>query len=464
MDNTTRLIAHWAASLRFEDLPEEVVHAAQQRLVDALACAVASYGCEAAEIGLRLARGGLPERYPGRLLGSGLRSTAEAATFVNTALIRNLDFNDQYPGGHPSDALGALLALAETAGADGRRFLASMVVAYELFVRLNDATGLRNRGWDQGFVVGICTAAGVGNLLQVSPDVIAEAVAITAVASVPMRNTRAGKLSVWKGAATAFAARDAVFATLLAAEGVTGPDRPFEGHHGLWDLITGPFEVEPFPLTLSLVGRGKSEGKGHYRIPDVRLKYWPVEYGAQAAIWAALDLRSKSDWRELAEVDVGTDGFTLSEIGTGPEKWDPQNRETADHSLPYIFARTLVDGTITAASFAEAAYRDASLRPLMARIRVHKDEGVDAIYPETVAMRVAARSTTGAQHELEARNPLGHSRNPMQDADVNAKFLQSADPVLGEQRAHAALERWWRIDREPDLTEALDLLDLISIA
>ena len=166
MDNLTRLIADYASSLSFEELPAEVVHAATQRTVDSLACAIAAYRCEPAQIALRLAQRAVPERYPGRILGFGEQSTAESASFVNTTMIRNLDFNDQYPGGHPSDCLGALLAIAESAGADGRRLLSSVVVAYELFPRLNDPTGLRMKGWDQGYVIGICTAAGVGHLLR----------------------------------------------------------------------------------------------------------------------------------------------------------------------------------------------------------------------------------------------------------------------------------------------------------
>ncbi|HXV81716.1 MAG TPA: MmgE/PrpD family protein, partial [Candidatus Binatia bacterium] len=244
MDSLTRQIANFAAELSYEQLPEEVVAAATQFLVDGLACGIAAYDCESAQIGLRLARGAAPERFPGRILFHREKSTAESAAFVNTAMIRNLDFNDQYPGGHPSDCLGALLAVAESAGIDGRRFLSSMVIAYELFVRISDATGLRYKGWDQGYAIGICTAAGVGHLLRLSPYQIAQAVAIVAVANVPMRNTRAGELSLWKGAATSFATRNGVFATLLAREGMTGPDRPFEGKHGLWDLITGPFELE----------------------------------------------------------------------------------------------------------------------------------------------------------------------------------------------------------------------------
>ncbi|MGH7770813.1 MAG: MmgE/PrpD family protein [Candidatus Binatia bacterium] len=449
MDNMTHLIAEYASSLSFEELPGEVVHGATQRMVDSLACAIAAYECEPAQIGRRLARGAVPERYPGRILGFPERSTAEDAAFVNTAMVRNLDFNDQYPGGHPSDCLGAFLAIAESAGADGRRLLSSMVVAYELFVRFNDATGLRVKGWDQGFVIGVCTAAGVGNLMRLSPEIIGQAVAITAVANVPMRNTRAGELSLWKGAATAFATRNGLFATLLAAEGMTGPDRPFEGKHGLWDLITGPFKLAP------LGGRG-----GAFRTPEVQLKYWPVEYNAQLVVWAALELRSKVDWRDLAEIDIGTYAFAYSEIGSEPEKWDPKTRETADHSLPYIFARTLVDGTINAASFEEASCRDPSLRPLMAKIRVRKDEGVEALYPGTVSIRVEAMTKDGKRYSIEARDPLGHNKNPMQDKDIREKFLGVARPVLGLNRASAALECWWDLEHVSNLSDALSLLEL----
>jgi 2-methylcitrate dehydratase len=449
MDDLTRRIADYASSLSFDELPEEVVLAGTQRMVDSLACAIAAYRCESANIARNLARGAAPDRYPGRILGFGERSTAESAAFVNTAMIRNLDFNDQYPGGHPSDCLGAFLSIAEAAAADGRRLLSSMVVAYELFVRFNDATGLRMKGWDQGFVIGVCTAAGVGNLLCLPAELLGEAIAITAVANVPMRNSRAGELSLWKGAATAFATRNGLFATLLAAEGMTGPDRPFEGKHGLWDLITGPFELAP------LGGRG-----GPFRTPDVQLKYWPVEYNAQLVVWAALELRSKVDWRELADVDIGAYTFAYSEIGSDPEKWDPKTRETADHSLPYIFARVLVDGTIGVASFEESAFRDPSLRPLMAKIRVRIDEEVDARYPETVSMKVDAKTSDGKSYTYSPRDPLGHNKNPMQDKDIKAKFLGVGAPVLGSARASAALERWWDLPHISDISEALALLDV----
>ncbi len=450
MDALTRQIANFASRLSYEQLPSDVVSAARRFLIDTLACAVTARDCESVWIGLRLAEGVAPARYPGRIICHDQRSSAESAAFVNTAMIRNLDFNDQYPGGHPSDCMGAFLAIAEAAKADGRRLIAALVIAYELFVRISDATGLRYKGWDQGFAVGIATVAGVGHLLRLTPDQLAEAIAIIAVANMPMRNTRAGELSLWKGAATAFATRNGIFAALLAAEGMTGPDRAFEGKHGLWDLITGPFQFEPLP----------TDG-GPYRTPDVQLKAWPVEYNAQLPVWAALELRSKVDWRDLAEIDIGTYTFAYTEIGSEPEKWDPKTRETADHSMPYIFAKVLVDGTINVAAFEESAYRDASIRPLLNKIRIHPDDEVIAMYPGVVAMKVRATTHDGRVVELFPRDPLGHTNNPMKDEDVRAKFTDNSEPVLGAEQTAAILDEWWKSAAfsTRELSAALDLLD-----
>jgi 2-methylcitrate dehydratase len=450
MDNVTRQIADFAAELSFDKLPDEVIVAATRFVVDTLACAMGASNCAAAQIGLRLARGAAPHQYPGRILCHREWSTAESAAFVNTAMIRNLDFNDEYPGGHPSDCLGALLAIAESAKADGRRLISGLVVAYELFIRISDATGLRYKGWDQGFAIGISSAAAVGHLLRLSPKQLAEAISIVAVANVPMRNTRAGELSLWKGTATAFASRNGVFAALLASEGMTGADKPFEGKHGLWDLITGPFTLEALP----------TQG-GPYRSPETRLKYWPVEYNGQLPVWAALELRAQVNWSDLSDIEIGTYTFCYTEIGSEPEKWDPKTRETADHSLPYLFAKTLVDGTITLAAFEEPAYRDLALRPLMSKIRVYLDAEVDSIYPQIISMKIKATTKDGRSIELYPRDPLGHARNPMKDDDVKAKFARTVEPVVGKSRTSAILERWWsiRAASPSELTGALELLD-----
>src|ERR1041384_5592985 len=165
-----------------------------------------------------------------------------------------------------------------------------MIVVYEIFARLSDATRLSRQGWDQGYAIGIATAAGVCNLLKLSPEVTGHAIGIAATSSLPLRVTRSGELTSWKNVATAYAARNGLFAALLAAEGMTGPRNAIEGRNGLWEKITGPFEVAPFP----------NQG-GVYLTPRFQLKYWPIETNGQPAVWAALELRSKVAAGELAK-------------------------------------------------------------------------------------------------------------------------------------------------------------------
>ena len=449
MDSITRAIAEFASSFRFADLNDTVVHAATQRLIDSLGCALGAHDCEPAQIGRKLAAGETPGRYAGRVLCFGDRLPAEGAAFINSAMIRNLDFNDRYPGGHPSDCLGALLALVGTMQVDGKRFLASMAVVYEIFARLSDATKLSRQGWDQGYAIGIATAAGVCNLLKLPMEATGHAVGIAAASNLPLRVTRSGELTSWKNVATAYAARNGLFAALLAAEGMTGPGNVFEGRNGLWEKVTGSFELAPFP------NRG-----GAFLTPRVQLKYWPIETNGQPAVWAALELRAKVNVTELNEIQVFTSKFTWFEIGSEPEKWDPKTRETADHSLPYIFARTLVDGPITVSSFRDEAVRDPSLRPLMAKIKVIPDDRIEALLPEKTLIRVIAIPNNGASYSVEVVNPLGHPDNPMGDPHIEEKFLTLGEPVIGKERCRAALDAWWRVDNAQNVSQLIQLLDL----
>ena len=446
MDRIITEIADFAASLAFGDLPAEVVHAAKQRLIDSLGCAIGGHRCDAAAMGRRIAEGAVPAAHQGCIIAFGEPATAEAAAFVNTAMIRYLDFNDTVQGGHPSDSLGGIFALAEAAGADGSRLITAMVVAYETATRLIAPTRLRDRGWDQGFFIGIATAASVGSLLRLPADAIAQAIAIVTVANVPLRNTRAGNLSLWKGAATAFACRNGVFSALLAAEGMTGPEAAFSGRHGVFEQITGPIELEPFGA--------------RFITPLVGLKYWPVENSAQAGVWAALKLRETVPLAQIAAIDIATHHAAWHEIGSEPAKWDPQTRETADHSLPYIFARALVDGRITVASFDRTAYLDPALRPIMAKTTVRPDAAIEALYPGKVVLRVTATDRAGRAHQIEVADPRGYARNPMDDGEIAAKFLGLAEPALGKPRAAAALEALSSAEREPSAARLLRLIDL----
>ncbi len=450
LDPILASLGAFSTSLSYRDLPSNVVTAATQRLLDTAGCGIGAVNCETANVARSLAGAPARDALAGRILGSRDVAAADAAAFANTCMIRNLDFNDTWlPGGHPSDCLGALFAVAPQIGASGEKLIAATVVAYEIFIRLQIRAQLRERGWDQGYAIGIGTAAGLSNLLGLSGEAARHAIAITATANVPMRATRAGQLSMWKGAATAYAVRNAVFGVQLAAAGVSGPEAPFTGRHGLTDLISGPIELPPF-------GTRPED----FYLPGAKIKYWPVAHAMQTAIWAGIELRKKVAADRIAKVDVQTCWSAWHESGSEPAKWDPRTKETADHSLPYILAWTLRHGGIDEKAFEPASYLDASIRPLMNAITARVDDEIEAAMPKTIRMRISAQDTSGRSYEVDIVNPPGHEDNPLSPEDLAAKFTRLCEPALGRERTAAALARWQDIAAAGDVKQAFDTLDV----
>ena len=363
-------------------------------------------------------------------------------------MIRFLDANDTYiarGSGHPSDMLGALLAAAESRGASGEDLLLATVAGYEVFGALADQVSLRDRGWDQSVFVAPASAAGAGLLLGLSAEQMADALAIAATASVATRQTRAGALAMWKGCATAAAAKAGLFAAQLAKEGMTGPTAAFEGHHGLCEQVTGPFEI------------GALGGGGSFAIERTNLKFFAAEYHAQAPIATALALRQNVSVEEIEAIDVQIYAMAYSEIGSERAKWDPRTRETADHSLPYMLAVALQDGRITPSSFEPQRYLDPALRPLMNRIRVAENPEFTHRFPRELVSEISVVTRTGRHLTERAEYPKGHVRNPMTDADVDAKFRDLSAGVLGPTKGDRALHALWRLEGEGRVGAVMDL-------
>lgn len=450
MDPILDSLAEFATTLSYRDLPPTIVQLSKERLYDALGCAIGAYDSEPAKIARALAGPAAPDAQAGRIVGSKELVAADAAGFANTCMIRNLDFNDTLlPGGHPSDCSGAMFAVAPVVGATGERLITAMVIAYEILIRLQDSTQLRERGWDQGFGIGIGTAAGLANLMGLDLKATRHALSITCVANVPMRASRAGQLSMWKGVATAYAVRNAMFGVILARAGMTGPEAPFTGRHGLADLISGKIDMKPF---------GKRPAD--FMLPRVKIKAWPVAHSMQCAIWAGIELRKQVPHDQLASLDVQTFWHAWHESGSEPAKWDPTTKETADHSLPYILAWTLRHGGITQQSFLPESYLDPSIRPLMNLITVRVDDEIEKQMPKVMRMKVSAKDRSGKTYEVDIINPPGHEDNPLSADDLAAKFIRQCEPLLGKKRAEAAHALWKNVDTITDLNLALDAVNV----
>jgi 2-methylcitrate dehydratase len=443
-------LAEYACALRFENLPAPVVHEAKRRFIDSFATAIGAMPADAYAIARRCALRVRGE--PGASLLGGGQSSAEWATFVNGLLIRYLDYNDTYLSlepAHPSDNLAAVLSVGEMAGRGGRDLITAAVLAYEIQCRLCDAASLRRHGFDHVTYGALSSAVAASKLLGLDAVRTAHAIGLAGVANTALRQTRAGELSMWKGCAFANAARNGVFAALLAAEGLTGPAPIFEGDVGIMKLLTGPFELAP------LGGNGRP-----FMIMATYIKFWPAEYHAQSAIEAALHMKPQvGDIANVKAIDIHTFDAAVDIIGKDPEKWRPRTRETADHSLPYCTAVALADGEVSDKQFEPARFTEAKLLDLVAKIKLHRDPAQSARYPNGIPNRLIITLNDGRQIVHEVEFPRGHAHNPMTDAEVERKFRTLVEPRYGAKRADAMLARFWELEKITSIPELIRLFD-----
>ena len=443
MNTLAEKFADFSVGLKFEDLPASVVHEVKRRVIDSMGCALGAWHAEPCVLAREVAST-FSARSGSTLLGTRHQAPPDWAAFANGCLVRYFDYNDTYLSkepAHPSDNIPAALAVAEAGNANGRELITAIALAYEVQCRLCDTASLRARGWDHVTYGAFSSALAAARLMGLDVARTRHALGIAGVASAALRQSRVGELSHWKGCAFANAARHGVFAALLARAGMTGPSPIFEGEKGFEKLVSGPLH------DLKLPTAGSGLRKDDFMILKTHIKFWPAEYHSQSAIEAALKLRTQiSDPADIESVLVESHDAAVDIIGSEPEKWRPTSRETADHSLPYIVAATLTDGEVTAKQFAPERFADPKLLTLVKRVKVERHPELSARYPEAVGNIVTTRLSKGRVFSERVDYPRGHARNPLSDAEVEAKFHNLADAVLGQERAEAVLRSLWRLD------------------
>ena len=353
MDHSTKSIAEFAARLDYADLPAEVVHDCKRRIIDTIGCAIAAFDDEPSRIARAVAMrtevaGGAS------VIGTPHRTLPELAAFANSVASRYLEGNDTYPGGggHPNDNLLPVLAIAQASGASAQTAITAIVLAYEVHRYLFLAFPMRKHALDYVLYNAVASAAGAAKVLGLSLQQTAHAIALAAVPNLGTDISRRGHLTMWKGCAAANAARNGVFAAIMAKEGMAGPPTPFED--GLTAVI-GAEEICPFPVEPTT-----------FSILKADYKFFLSEFHAQGPAFLALELRPQIKLDEIEKIEVLTYHFAWFEIGSGAEKWRPTTRETADHSMPYVIAAVLIDGAYTDAIFAPERLQD--------RADAHADE------------------------------------------------------------------------------------------
>jgi Uncharacterized protein involved in propionate catabolism len=453
MDSVTKTLAEYTFTIDFSKVPADTRHEVKRRIIDSVAVAFAAYTSEPVSIARRVASR-LSVSEGARIMGTRYRVTPDWATFVNGLMIRYHDYNDTYLSKeplHPSDLIAAALSVGEYINAKGTDLITAIAIGYEAAVTFCDGGTLRKRGWDHVNFLGIGSTLAAAKLLSLDAVKTQHALALYAVPHAAMRQTRVGELSMWKGAAAANASRNAVFATLLAHDGFTGPYKPFEGEMGFFkQLMQGDFDLS--------VLKSLEELKPPRRILDTYIKPYPVEYHAQTAVEAALRLREKVRLEEIEKIRIDTYEAAYTIIGPkDPEKWDPHTKETADHSIMWVTAAAFVWGPIKIEHYRDV--RNPTVLSLMKKMEVNLDPELDKLYPQAFPTVITVVTKSGSKYTERVDYAKGHPKNPMTDRELEEKFYELTSDVLPKENRKRALEIIWKLENY----DVSDLLDALTI-
>jgi 2-methylcitrate dehydratase len=280
------------------------------------------------------------------VFGTRVRVSPEWAAWANGTAVRELDFHDTYLAAdysHPGDNIPPLLAVAQHTGRTGADLLRGIISAYEVHVALVKGICLHEHRIDHVAHLSAATACGLGALLELPTETVYQAVQQAVHTTTATRQSRKGEISSWKAYAPAFAGKVAIEAMDRAMRGEGSPSPIYEGEDGfLARMLNGP--DSDYTVLLP------EPGEPRRAILDTYTKEHSAEYQAQAVIDLARRLREKTGPVErVRSVVLHTSHHTHQVIGSGaddPQKYDPSaSRETLDHSLPYILAVALEDGT-----------------------------------------------------------------------------------------------------------------------
>ena len=357
MDDTTQKIVSWVHGFKASDITPATKKRFDETMIDSMASLVAGFEEENCRIAARIAKTTTSNSMKCTVLGYGIETTPELATFANGCLIREVDFNDNAEGGHVSTLIPAAMAIGEALNCTGSQVMTAIVVGYE--VASVPAGG-----------ESVIAAMVAGKLMGLDEDRLANALTIALTPHVAL-NKGVGALSMWKGTRSAESAKCGVWAAMLAKEGMTGPPQPFEGRGGYWSYAAG-----------SRGGGGEggggvgANGMGRdFTLPKQSdgmaiernwFKRRPSEASSQGILRFMPEVRAWVKPEEVAAIHWDTSYGVWEEICDAP-KWDPTSRETADHSEPYIIARALIDGDVYMDSFNDMSkVNDPAAQALMA--------------------------------------------------------------------------------------------------
>src|SRR5215468_3909760 len=437
----TAALVQFVGDVRYAGLPDEVRHYARRHLLDTVGVMIAgATGEVASRAEAVLAAVLFPCHIP--VPGRARRADVIDAAFLGGTAAHGIELDDGFRQGsvHPGCVVvPAALALGYDRRADGRTLMEAIVAGYETVIAIGRAChpDLRQRGFHPTAAVGVFgSAAAAGKLRGLSPDALANAFGLAASSAGGLFAFVNGGGDI-KRLHAGHAAREGLQAVLLAEQGIEGPPGVIEARDGFMQAFARAEKarVLAFPPAAA------------FGISDCYIKPNPCCRHIQPAVEALIGILEEEEIasEEVQRVEVATYRIAAEHAATG---WD--DFASAQLSFPYLIALALKFRAIKFEHFADEVRRDPTLAAMAHKLTVTAPPDVDRLYPQLRPARVTVATTRGSFTRM-AEEARGSRLLPLDDAALEAKFLDLVGPVLGAGWAKDLAQRLWSLDAIVDV-------------
>jgi 2-methylcitrate dehydratase PrpD len=446
MTLTTQLAA-FVTQTRFDDLPGDAVTMARRSLLDWLGSAIRGGSVEAA----RIARGVAERNMAGSdatVLATGQRLSALGAAFANGAASHVIELDDLHQGStfHPAaPIIPAALAIAEREGSSGAELLRAIVLGYDVAIRIAEAVNPSHyRYWHPTGTCGVFgSATAVGVLLGLDEAQLMQALGSAGTQASGLWQFLAdGAMS--KALHTAHAAHDGIIAAELARDGFTGASAILEGPRGFFAATSETADESRITDRLG----------SHFKIVENGFKRHACCGHTHTAIDAALELRPALDGREIAQVEIDTYRVALDIT----DRVDPHTPYEAKFSIQYAVATGLLEGRAGLEDFTDEHIADREIQQLLGRTDARENPLFTANYPAAWASTVRVTLDDGSRREATVHHPKGMPANPMNNGEIEQKFHDLVDGVVGADAAGAIVATVNRMSASTAVSELVSAI------
>ena len=451
MDAIGKFAEH-VVSVDYNDLPSAVVAATKNLIIDSIGVGIAGIDAPGCRQALELVKGWGGSQEAALLL-QGARCPAPLAAFVNSIFMHALDFDDVLDeSAHHANAsvLPAALAAADLKqGTSGKDLVTAVALGQDVSNRL--ALSLkRPLAWTRAATCGFFGAtAAVGKILGLDVDQLWNAFGIAYCQTAGnIQGLVDGALA--KRMQPAFAAKCAVFSSLLAEKGVTGPKNVLEGTYGFFKL----YEHDDYDRQILFRNLG-SEFTGQ----KLSIKPYPSCRMTHASIDLALSLRQKYGITaaDVAKIKVSCSKMVTDLVGRRFEL--RQNYQTdAQFSIPYTVITALRDGDVFLQHFETDFIKENAALDLTDRVQVDVDQRIAVKDMMNCTMEIT--TLNGDTYRQSTRAAKGNHQNPMDIDECMEKFRKclSYSNRLSEDRICEISNALTGIEKICDIRSLTDLL------